>query len=207
MRAILVVIFFVRGEQHLRPYGQKIETAARTGGCPTRPSLFCYRLRSRSWSAGREPAGRGSLWSGHASLNVLRRNTGGPWQDAESEWEAGRFWLTLLQCLQPAIASKQCQLIIDFATKPLACHAGAATNSRFPVSRDGQPAENPRNDDNGPPEAVEGAGPCANVPSTVLGGRDREQQVRLQALMHTEVTLGLSLGLRRNMKPDLMIVR
>src|SRR5215467_15134028 len=39
-----------------------------------------------------------------------------------------RFWLTLLQCLQPAIACKQCQLIIDFATKLLACHAGAATN-------------------------------------------------------------------------------
>src|SRR5215470_5999571 len=40
-----------------------------------------------------------------------------------------RFWLTLLQCLQPAIACKQCQLITDFATKPLACHAGAVTKS------------------------------------------------------------------------------
>ena len=40
-----------------------------------------------------------------------------------------RFWLTLLQCLQPAIACKQCQLIIDFATKLLACHAGAVTKS------------------------------------------------------------------------------
>ena len=44
------------------------------------------------------------------------------------------------------------------------------------------------------------------VPSTVLGGRDQKQQVRLQAPIHMKVTLGLSLGLRRNMKPDLMIV-
>jgi hypothetical protein len=36
--------------------------------------------------------------------------------------------LTLLRCLQPAIACKQCQLIIDFTTKLLACHAGVLTN-------------------------------------------------------------------------------
>jgi hypothetical protein len=54
-----------------------------------------------------------------------RRDTGGPWQDADSERGGGtRFWLTLLRCLQPAIACKQCELIIDFATKLLACHAG-----------------------------------------------------------------------------------
>ena len=35
-----------------------------------------------------------------------------------------RFWLTFFRRLQPAIACKQCQLIIDFATKLLACHAG-----------------------------------------------------------------------------------
>ena len=39
-----------------------------------------------------------------------------------------------------------------------------------------------------------------------LGGRGLEQQARLQALMRMEVDPVLSLGLRRNMKPDLMIV-
>jgi hypothetical protein len=62
------------------------------------------------------------LWR---QLNVLRRDTDSSWHGEPN------FWLTLLQPLQRAIAPKQCQLIIDFATKPLACHAGAVTCLSF----------------------------------------------------------------------------
>jgi hypothetical protein len=74
--------------------------------------------------------GEGELMEWHASLNVLRRNMG--WPLARRRFRTGgktRFWLTLLQCLRSAIACKQCQLFIEFATKPLACHAGAVIKS------------------------------------------------------------------------------
>jgi hypothetical protein len=56
------------------------------------------------------------LWR---QLNALRCDTGSSWHGEAS------FWLILLQLLQPAMVPKQCQLIIDFATKPPASHAGA----------------------------------------------------------------------------------
>jgi hypothetical protein len=86
-----------------------------TGLC--RLILCAIVARFRSWAALQS-----EIRIFRREVSALRRDTGGTWQNADSERGCGTsFGLTRLR---PAIASKPRQLIIDIATKPLACHAG-----------------------------------------------------------------------------------
>jgi len=106
---------------------QSVHSPLSLSDIQTRTYRWC--LRGRSWGAGCGSAGEGSLWITCISMccgatrAVLSKmlvpngRTGG----------GTRFGLTLLRCLQPAIACKQCQLTI-------ACHAGAVANARTDFS-------------------------------------------------------------------------
>lgn len=55
--------------------------------------------------------------------------TGLDWNTPPVSGAPGETWLTLLPDLRSASRPKKCQVLIEFAAKPLACHAGALTSA------------------------------------------------------------------------------